>query len=238
VVLRPAARPLADPSEHASIPSLPSGAEVLVMPDLANYLLFLAASTALILVPGPAQALVLARTLAAGPRAGALTAVGLNVGTLCHSLAAALGLSAVLATSALAFAVVKYAGAAYLLWLGIRALGTRERPAGGAPPAPASARATFGQAVATGILNPKIALFFLAFLPQFVDPARGSSLAQFLLLGGSMALLDTLYELALVRAIHGMRERYLRSERMRAWQSRVSGAVLLGLGLRLAVQER
>jgi len=238
VVLRPVARPPADPSEHTSIPTLPSGAEVLVMPDLSTYLLFLAASTALILVPGPAQALVLARTLSAGPRAGALTAVGLNVGTLFHSLAAALGLSAVLATSALAFAAVQYAGAAYLIWLGIRALAARSGPAAAAPAAPASARTTFGQAVATGILNPKVALFFLAFLPQFVDAGRGPVLAQFLLLGASMALLDTLYEITLVRIIHGMRARYLRSERLRAWQNRVSGVVLLGLGVRLAVQQR
>lgn len=208
------------------------------MPDLSTYLLFLAASTALILVPGPAQALVLARTLAAGPRAGALTAVGLNVGTLFHSVAAALGLSAVLATSALAFAVVKYVGAAYLVWLGIRALAACERPGAGAPAVPASARSSFGEAVATGILNPKVALFFLAFLPQFVDPARGSAFVQFLVLGGSMAVLDTLYELALVRVFDGMRERYLRSERLVAWQSRFSGAVLLTLGVRLAVQER
>lgn len=208
------------------------------MVDFQSYLMFLAASVALILVPGPAQALVIAHTLSGGRRPGALTAVGLNVGTLFHTATAALGLSAILATSAMAFAVVKYVGAAYLIYLGIRALRCRASPSVSSVPPGSSRRSTLGQAIATGILNPKVALFFLAFLPQFVDPLRGPVLAQFLILGVSMALLDTLYELALVCLVSGMRERYLRSPRLAAWQNRVSGVVLLGLGLRLAAQQR
>ena len=208
------------------------------MIDLSTWLLFLAASTALVLAPGPGQALVLSRTLAGGRRAGALTAVGLNVGTLFHSAAAAVGLSALLATSAVAFATVKYVGAAYLILLGLRTLRARPRGPAGAEAAPAAAGATLAQAIATGILNPKVALFFLAFLPQFVDPARGSALAQFLMLGATLALLDTLYEWTLVGLVTRMRERYLRSERLQAWQRRISGGVLLALGLRLAAQER
>jgi threonine/homoserine/homoserine lactone efflux protein len=208
------------------------------MIDLSTWLLFLAASTALVLVPGPGQALVLSRTLAGGRRAGALTAVGLNLGTLFHSAAAALGLSALLATSAIAFATVKYVGAAYLILLGLRTLRARPRGPAGAEAAPAAAGATLAQAIATGILNPKVALFFLAFLPQFVDPARGSALAQFLMLGATLALLDTLYEWTLVGLVTGMRERYLRSERLQEWQRRISGGVLLALGLRLAAQQR
>lgn len=208
------------------------------MPELPSYLMFLAASVALVLVPGPAQAMVVARTLAGGRRQGALTAVGLNIGTLFHTATAALGLSAILATSATAFSVVKYAGAAYLVFLGIRTL--RSNKPGPASPVPmrATARSTLGQAVATGILNPKVALFFLAFLPQFVDPTRGTVLAQFLVLGVSLALLDTLYELLIVHLVSGMRERFLSSARLMAWQSRVSGAVLVALGLRLAAQDR
>ena len=208
------------------------------MIDLSTWLLFLAASTALVLAPGPGQALVLSRTLAGGRRAGALTAVGLNVGTLFHSAAAAVGLSALLATSAVAFAAVKYVGAAYLILLGLRTLRARPQGPEHAEAAPAAAAATLAQAIATGILNPKVALFFLAFLPQFVDPARGSALAQFLMLGATLALLDTLYEWTLVGLVTRMRERYLRSERLQAWQRRISGGVLLALGLRLAAQER
>lgn len=208
------------------------------MIDLSTWLLFLAASTAIVLVPGPGQALVLSRTLAGGRRAGALTAVGLNVGTLFHSAAAALGLSAVLATSAVAFATVKYVGAAYLILLGLRTLRAQPPGPASAEAAPAAAGSTLAQAIATGILNPKVALFFLAFLPQFVDPARGSALAQFLMLGATLALLDTLYEWTLVGLVTGMRERYLRSERLQAGQRRISGGVLLALGLRLAAQER
>lgn len=208
------------------------------MIDLATWLLFVAASCALVLAPGPGQALVLSRALAGGRRAGALTAVGLNLGTLFHAAAAALGLSAVLASSAVAFALVKYLGAAYLVVLGMRALRARPYGPAGDATAPAAPGALLGQAVATGILNPKVALFFLAFLPQFVDPARGPALAQFLLLGATLALLDTLYEWALVCLVTRMRERWLRSTRLQAWQSRISGGVLLALGLRLAVQER
>ncbi|HRI17568.1 MAG TPA: LysE family translocator [Burkholderiaceae bacterium] len=212
------------------------------MIDPASDLVFLGASIALILVPGPAQALVVAGTLAGGPRQGALTAVGLNIGTLVHTLAAALGLSAVLATSSLAFAVVKWAGAAYLLYLGVRALrgaGRHHAPEGTAPTAPVRHAGTaLRQGVLAGVLNPKVALFFLAFLPQFVDPARGAVVLQFLALGATMALLDTFYELLIVGLVWRARGRLLGSPRLQAWRDRVSGTVLVLLGLRLAMQER
>lgn len=205
--------------------------------DLGTYATFVAASLALILVPGPAQALVLANTLAGGRSAGIRTAVGLNIGTLFHALAAALGLSTLLATSALAFSVVKYAGACYLLYLGIRALrsNTDSRSAAHMPAASAS---PLTQSILAGTLNPKVALFFLAFLPQFVDPTRGQVVTQFLLLGATMALLDTAYEMVLVCLLYRVRDRLRANTRWMAWQSKVSGAILIALGLRLAVQER
>ena len=206
--------------------------------DPLTYATFVAASAALILVPGPAQALVLANTLTGGRRAGALTAVGLNVGTLIHAAAAALGLSALLATSALAFALVKYIGAAYLIYLGVQALraktGDQQVAAASAP----ASKAPLTQAILAGTLNPKVALFFLAFLPQFVDPARGPVVAQMLVLGTTMAVMDTLYELALVSVLHRMRGRLVGNRRFMAWQSRISGVILIGLGLRLAAQQR
>lgn len=206
------------------------------MIGLSSYLAFLAASMALILLPGPSQALVLARTLSGGMRAGALTAVGLNIGTLFHAAAAALGLSALLATSALAFAIVKYVGAAYLVLLGIQALRTRR---GAAPvSAQVTTRASLGQAIAAGILNPKVAIFFLAFLPQFVDPARGNVFAQFMIYGATMAVLDTFYELMLVQVFARTRRRFADGPRASRWRNRITGTVLIGLGARLAVQER
>lgn len=208
------------------------------MIELSSYLIFLVASVALILVPGPAQALVIAKTLAGGRRPGVLTAVGLNIGTLFHTATAALGLSAILATSAVAFSIVKYAGAAYLVYLGIRALRSKVPRAVGTALPGEPARSTLGQAVAAGVLNPKVALFFLAFLPQFVDPSRGAVLPQFLVLGATIALLDTLYEVMLVHFVSGMRELFLHSPRLLALQTRVSGTVLVALGLRLAAQER
>ncbi len=208
------------------------------MIDPSAFLLFLAASVALILVPGPAQAMVLAHTLAGGRRAGTLTAIGLNVGTLFHAALAAFGLSAILATSALAFAIVKYAGAAYLLYLGVQALRARETRQDAAPHGEAPSKSPLVQAIVTGILNPKVAIFFLAFLPQFVDASRGSVFAQFMVLGATIAVLDTLYEVALVHLAAGLRDRLRRNPRLVLWQARASGAVLVALGLRLALQER
>jgi threonine/homoserine/homoserine lactone efflux protein len=205
--------------------------------DAHSYFAFLFASILLILIPGASQALVLARTLSGGTRAGILTAVGLNVGTLFHALAAGLGLSALLATSAVAFSAVKWAGAGYLVYLGVQAL---RAPTGATVGGPQSAQAGSGfvQAVATGILNPKVAIFFLAFLPQFVDPARGSAVVQFLFLGASMAVLDTLYETTLVLLVARARDRLLANDRFDRWRNRVAGTVLIGLGARLALQHR
>jgi threonine/homoserine/homoserine lactone efflux protein len=208
-----------------------------LMIDPISYATFVAASVALILVPGPAQALALSNTLTGGRGAGALTAIGLNIGTLLHAVAAAFGLSALLATSALAFSVVKYIGAAYLIYLGILALRSKAQQSHTAG-TPHSKQSPLTQAILVGTLNPKVALFFLAFLPQFVDPNRGSVVGQFILLGATMAVLDALYELALVYIFFRMRDRLLGNSRFAAWQSKVSGVILIGLGLRLAVQER
>jgi len=204
--------------------------------DSTTLITFLVASVAIIIAPGPAQALVLTRALGEGRAAGAMTAVGLNVGTLAHAFAAALGLSAILATSAVAFGVVKYAGAAYLVYLGIRALRAQddepERIRG------VRAGAMFWRAVVTGALNPKVAAFFLAFLPQFVAPERGSAFWQLVILGSILAALDVIYELTLVWAAGALRGRVLRSRRFAQWRKRVTGAALIGLGARLALAQR
>lgn len=203
----------------------------------STYLAFLVACIALILVPGPSQALVISQTISHGRRHGAMTAAGLNVGTLIHALVAGFGLSAILVSSALAFSLVKYAGALYLFYLGACAL-CRKPQVGQLAASPTNRQVVLGPSVLAGVLNPKVALFFLAFLPQFVDPAHGPAMPQFMLLGASMAMLDTAYALVIVHVVHRLRGRVLHSPRVAALQDKLSGVVLLLLGVRLALQER
>lgn len=207
---------------------------------------YVGAASLLVVVPGPAQALVLARSMRQGASAAVLTAIGLDLATLVHSLAAALGLSAILATSATAFAIVKLAGAAYLIFLGARLLwtsgtpgdsGTRESTRADARQRAAGTRLV-GEGLMTGLLNPKVAIFFLAFLPQFVDPARGHTATQFVLLGAILALLDLVWLSALGIAAARARHRLRGDPRLAKWRDRVAGGVLVGLGIRLALSRR
>src|SRR5258707_12158580 len=124
---------------------------------------YIAAAAALVLAPGPGQALVLTRSITSGRRAGIMTSLGLNVGTMVHTVAAALGLSAILATSATTFSIVKYAGALYLIYLGVKSILDRTPELATKQAAPETPRQAFMRSVAIGILNPKVALFFLAF---------------------------------------------------------------------------
>src|ERR1700733_13626020 len=161
------------------------------MPDGAHFSLFLGAAILLAITPGPGLFYVLARSLAGGRREGSLSSLGTFVGGLVPVVAAGLGLSAILATSAVAFSVVKYAGAAYLIYLGMRMIITRnaemsdmresERPSGH----------TFRQGIWTEGLNPKTALFFLAFIPEFVSPSKGHVFLPFVVLGGLSVVLNT-----------------------------------------------
>ena len=159
---------------------------------------FVAASIALLVVPGPAVLYIVGRSLSQGRAAGLMSVLGICTGTLFHVVAAALGLTAVLRASPVAFSTIRYAGAAYLVWLGVRALRSDAAPDGPAS-APRLDRSMqiFGQGVMVNLLNPKTALFFLAFLPQFVDPSRGAIAGQVLFLGGlfvSLSLIsDSVY---------------------------------------------
>lgn len=208
------------------------------MINSAAFMAFLAASMAIILAPGPAQALTLARSISDGRKAGILTAVGLNVGTIVHAFAAALGLSAVLATSAIAFAAVKYVGAAYLGYLGIKALLTKEHATNSTEPSAAKEQQVFPKAVVTGLLNPKVALFFLAFLPQFVDARRGPVFLQFVVLGITLAVLDIVYECVIVTVAGLLMRWFTENPNVVIWRQRIMGSVLIGLGVRLALAHR
>lgn len=194
------------------------------MIDLTAYLLFLGASLVLLLTPGPAVLYIVARSVEQGRLGGIVSVAGVGLGNLAHVIAAAVGVSAIIAASALAFSVLKYLGAAYLIWLGIKTLRTRVTPITLQVEGKPLAR-LFTEGAIVAALNPKTALFFLAFLPQFIDPARGSAALQTLVLGAVFFavafVLDVLYVLAA-----GAVGRKLKGARTHT----VAGVIYLALG--------
>ena len=204
-----------------------------------DLIVFLAASLVVIVAPGPDNILVLTRGVTLGRRAALVSAAGASVGLVCHSLFAAAGLSALLARSAVAFSVVKYAGAVYLIYLGLAALLKRERSVLAEPGArPLGLRSVFTQAVVSNVLNPKIAIFFLAYLPQFADPAVAGTALRLLLLGLAFALL-TLAVFSAIALFSGGLGSWLRGRpRVAGGIGWLTGSVLICLGLRLALPDR
>jgi threonine/homoserine/homoserine lactone efflux protein len=192
----------------------------------------------LFLVPGPAVLLTLARATTGGRRVGIATGVGIAAGDLLHTTMASFGLSAVLMTSALAFDIVKFAGATYLVYLGVRALFEKTDDLHLAPSRLVSAPQALRQGVMTEVLNPKTALFFLAFLPQFVHPERGFVFGQFAVLGLVFVGMSAAY-ITLIALAAGQVSRWLRrNKRVGRWQGRVVGTIYITLGVRLALEER
>lgn len=208
------------------------------MLDVSTVSTFVAVVLGLFLIPGPAVLLVLSRTVQGGRKTGILTGLGIATGDFVHTLFAAVGLSALLMTSALAFNVVKYIGAAYLIYLGIRAL--RQKPADiSLPTAPAVTPArAFLQAIPAEVLNPKTALFFLAFMPQFVHPERGSTFLQFATLGIIFVVLSSAYTSLIALSIRPLGRLLKRLSWIGKWQGKILGTVFIGLGLKVAAQHR
>jgi threonine/homoserine/homoserine lactone efflux protein len=196
---------------------------------------FFLAALALNLAPGPDMTYVAARTLAQGRRAGIVSALGIAVGCLFHILAAAAGVAVLLRAVPQAYTVVRLVGAAYLIYLGVGLVRGSGQVEEGATIAVASDAAIFRQGVVTNILNPKVALFFLAFLPQFVDPSRGPAGLQTLALGFYFDVQGTAINVGVACLAGGARSA-LAGPRARAWMQRLSGLVLVGLGLRLAAR--
>ncbi len=208
------------------------------MPTAETFALFAAAALALIVVPGPAVLYIVAQSIDRGRLAGLVSALGVAVGGLVHVTAAAVGLSALLVSSATAFTVVKLAGAAYLVGLGLFTLLSRRASEEVAVPHERRLRRIFGQGIVVNVLNPKTALFFLAFLPQFVDPDRGAVAWQILALGLAFVLLAVLSD-ALWALVAGTASTRLRgSRRFGAVRRYVSGSVFVGLGALTAVAKR
>lgn len=207
--------------------------------------LFLAAGLLLNITPGADMLYVAGHAASGGRRAGVLAALGIGAGCLFHVALATLGLSALLASSELAFNLVKWAGAAYLVWMGIGMLRVRNTEGDAtAAPAPAQrpdARRVFWRGVLTNVLNPKVALFFLAFLPQFISPQAQHPSLAFALLGLVFTTSGTLVTLAVGWLASAARDRLARRAgqgRLGLWLQRAAGAVFVGLGIKLAVSGR
>ena len=197
--------------------------------------LFLAAGILLNLTPGPDTVYILGRSIAQGREAGVASALGISLGSIFHTCAAALGLSAILATSALAFGTIKLLGGAYLIFLGIKMILDRRKQLS----LPSNFRrrttlAAFRQGILTNILNPKVALFFLAFLPQFIDPASSAKVPAFILLGLTFVTTGTIWCLVLAWFAAAFSERLRANQTISQWLNRTSGALFVFLGLRLA----
>jgi threonine/homoserine/homoserine lactone efflux protein len=226
------------------------------MLDSTRFVLFLTAAVLLAIAPGPGMLYVLARSLAGGKREGVLSALGTFFGGMVHVFAAALGVSIILAKSALAFAAVKYVGAAYLGFLGIRMIidarkedarkedSRNEKETIAAPrQAEAAAQAAkplrnpLWQGVATEVLNPKAALFFLSFIPQFVNRGSGHVFLQFVTLGTISVVMNTSADLLVIAMAGPLGERIRSSPKFRRRQRTVTGAIMIGLGTYLATSE-
>lgn len=213
--------------------------ESLLMPTSDTIILFMATSVLIITMPGPSNLYVMSRSLRQGYKAGCISSLGLGTGALVHALAAATGLSTVFNYNPIAYTLVKYLGALYLVYLGINALLAQSTVQ---VPTPISANRTlarvYAQGIVTELLNPKTTLFFLSFLPQFVDPAQGTPALQMLVLGFLFVLIGLPIDL-LVALSSGTIARHLAR---RLWLRRIqkwfSGSVLIGLGIHVAVSER
>lgn len=208
------------------------------MIDATTLITYATVVLGLFLIPGPAVMLTLARATAGGRRVGLATGLGIAAGDFVHTVMASFGLSAVLMTSALAFDVVKFAGAAYLVFLGVRALLERSGDLHLASARLVDAPRAFRQGVMTELLNPKTALFFLSFLPQFVRPEHGFVFGQFLELGLIFVGMSAVY-ISLIALAAGEVSRWLvRHRRIGRWQGPVIGMIYITLGIRLAMEER
>ena len=209
------------------------------MLGIHDYWLFVLAGVLLNLTPGQDTFYILGASIARGRRVGVASALGIASGCVVHTLAAAAGLSAILATSATAFIVVKLAGAAYLIYLGVRYIMARDRDFVHSPEAMSrDAWKVYRQGVVTNVLNPKVALFFLAFLPQFIDRDSADKIAAFIALGLTFVATGTAWCLFLAIAAASVRRFFTGHPKAFTRMSQAAGAMFVVLGVRLAVAQR
>jgi threonine/homoserine/homoserine lactone efflux protein len=208
------------------------------MIDLASLAAYAAIVLGFVFIPGPATLLTIARSTTSGTRVGIATGAGIAAGDMIHTFMAVVGLSAIIAASALVFSIVNYIGAAYLLYLGIRAILTKAPASHMSGALPITARQAFSQAILAELLNPKTALFFLAFLPQFVHPELGSVPLQLTVLGIVFVLLGLLSTLVFAISAGRAGNFLRRNPTVLKWQGKVVGSIYCALGIRLALQHR
>jgi threonine/homoserine/homoserine lactone efflux protein len=205
------------------------------MLGIHSYWLFIATAVVLVITPGQDTFFILGRSLSGGRSAGIAAALGISAGSVLHTFAAALGLSALLATSPYAFMAVKLAGAAYLVYIGVRALLSRASGIPGSESAGDGGRwAAFRQGIVSNLLNPKVALFFLALMPQFIDARSTDKVVAFLALGLTFVALGVLWCVVLAIAAAKLRGAFLRRPSMANVLNKIAGAMFIALGLKLA----
>ena len=208
--------------------------------SLHTYLLFIIASIVLCAVPGPDMVYLLGRTIGQGKKAGLVSAVGINVGAYIHLICAVLGVSAIIATSAVAFTLVKWCGAAYLFYLGLQALFAKTQTPSSTAPVKRSAtlQSIFWQGVLIDLLNPKVALFYMALLPQFVQLQSGNVFIQLFVLGITLNVIALIINILLVLVAHWLADKFGKNQLAVSLLNKIMGGIFIGLGVRLANEHR
>ncbi len=208
------------------------------MIDPTTLLTYTAIVLGFVFIPGPATLLTVARATTSGTKVGIATGAGITVGDIIHTAMAVVGISAIIATSATLFSIIKYLGAAYLIYLGLKAIFEKAPTDLTQGRTPITVQQAFRQAVLAEVLNPKTALFFLAFLPQFVEPANGYVLLQLTVFGVIFALLGFFATVVFAVGAGRLGDLLRRKPGVLRWQGKIVGSIYCALGARLALQER
>jgi RhtB (resistance to homoserine/threonine) family protein len=208
--------------------------------DFNSYLLFIGASIILCIVPGPDMIYLLSRTIAQGKKAGFAAALGINLGGYFHLTAAILGISAIIATSAIAFTILKYCGAAYLIYIGFKAILSNSSSAidSSDNEAQLSIKSIFWQGFISDVLNPKVAIFFISLLPQFIQADNNNTFTQLIILGITVNIIALLINFVLVWFSHSVSSSLRQSNRVSKVLNNVMGTIFISLGLKLATEQR
>jgi threonine/homoserine/homoserine lactone efflux protein len=206
--------------------------------DLSYFSAFLLTSLVILLAPGPDMAFIISRSIGEGRNAGIATAIGMQLGVFVHICLAAFGLSAILMTSIWAFQIVKYIGAAYLIYLGIQTLRKGKSISFTSEKKSMSVRKAFFQGALTDLFNPKVAVFFLTFLPQFINPQIASPIGQFFLFGLIFSVMGLIVDIFTSILASSLRHTLTKNEKVLWWQQKISGFTLIGLGTWLALEKR
>jgi threonine/homoserine/homoserine lactone efflux protein len=208
--------------------------------DFNNYLFFIGASIILCIVPGPDMIYLLSRTIAQGKKAGFAATLGINLGGYFHLTAAILGISAIIATSATAFTILKYCGAAYLIYIGFKAILSNTSSAidSSDKEVHLSIKAIFWQGFISDVLNPKVAIFFISLLPQFIQSDDNNTFTQLIILGITVNIIALLINLLLVWFSHSVSSNLRKSHRVSKVLNNVMGTIFISLGLKLATEQR